>query len=80
LPGGVGIAEEGLDRQAAQREVTSELGAVVEGHGLTKRLRHGAEQVDEMAGDAVSRLVGQPDRQQEAGLALMHGQDGLPVF
>jgi hypothetical protein len=43
-------------------------------------LRHDAEQIDEMAGDAVGRLAGQPDRQQEPGFALMHGQDRLTIF
>ena len=36
LPGRVRIAEEGLDRQAAQSMMTGELGTVVEGDGLTK--------------------------------------------
>ena len=73
LPGRVGIAEEGLDRQAVQREVASELGTIVEGDGLPEWLRHGAKQIDEMTSDPVGGLVGQPDRQQEAGFALVHG-------
>jgi hypothetical protein len=80
LPGRVGIAKEGVDRQAVQPIVAGELGAVVEGDGLTQLLRHGAEQLDEMAGDAIGSLAGQPDRQQQTGFALMHGQDGLAVF
>jgi len=60
--------------------MAGELGAVVEGDGLTQRRRHGAEQIDEMTSDAVRRLAGEPDRQQEAGLTLMHGQDRLTVF
>jgi hypothetical protein len=60
--------------------MASELGAVVEGDGLAQRLRHDAEQVDEMASDPVCRLAGQPDRQQEARLAFMDGQDRLTVF
>src|ERR1700749_217735 len=63
LPGRVGIAEEGVDRQAAQGEMASELGAIVEGDGLSKWLWHGAKQIDEMASDPVGSLVGQPDRQ-----------------
>ena len=80
LPGRVGIAEEGLDRQAAQQEVTSKLGAVIEGHGLAERLWQAGEQVEEMTGNAMGRLAGQADRQQEAGLALVHGEDRLAVF
>jgi len=57
-----------------------EFGTIVEGDGLTQRLRHNAKQSDEMTSDAVRRLTGQPDRQQETGLALMHGQDRLTVF
>jgi hypothetical protein len=56
LPGRVGIAKEGVDRQAVQPMMAGELGAVVEGDGLTQLLRHGAEQPDEMAGDAIGSL------------------------
>ena len=80
LPGRVGIAEEGADRQAVQLMMAGEFGAVVEGDGLTQLLGQSAEQIEEMTGNAVSGLAGQPDRQQEAGLALVHGQDGLTVF
>jgi hypothetical protein len=79
LPGRVGVAEEGVDRQAVQRTMASKLGTVVEGNGLTLRWRHDA--IDEIAGDAVGSLADQPpDGQQKAGLALMHGQDRLTVF
>src|ERR1700761_1944423 len=39
LPRRIRIAKEGVDRQAAQREVAGELGTVVEGDGLAERLR-----------------------------------------
>ena len=39
LPGSVGVTEEGLDGEAMQRQVIGELGAVVEGDGLTQRIR-----------------------------------------
>jgi len=64
LPGRVGIAKESVDRQAVQPMMAGKLGAVVEGDGLTQLLRHGAKQLDEMAGDAISSLAGQSDRQQ----------------
>jgi hypothetical protein len=73
LPGRIGITEEGLDRQVMQSTMACELGAIVEGDGLTQRLRHDTKQSDEVTSDAVRRLAGQPDRQQETGLALMHG-------
>ena len=37
LPGGMGIAEEGLDAQGVEAVVAGELGAVVEGEGLAPR-------------------------------------------
>src|ERR1700744_4506402 len=39
LPRRIRIAKEGVDRQAAQREVAGGLGTVVEGDGLAERLR-----------------------------------------
>jgi hypothetical protein len=60
--------------------MAGKLGAVVEGDGPAERLRDRAEQVDQMAGDAVGRLAGEPGGQQQAGLAVMHGEDGLAVF
>jgi hypothetical protein len=63
-----------------QREVACELSTVVEGDALTERLRQVAEEIDEMAGNAFCGLAGQADREQETGLALVHGQDRLAVF
>jgi len=63
-----------------QRAVAGELGAVVEGDGLAQPLWQDLEQIDEMARNAASDLAGQSDRQQEARLALVYGQDGLAVF
>jgi len=60
--------------------VAGELGAVIESYGLTERSGQVSEQIDEMTGDAVGRLVGQAYREQEAGLALVYGQDRLTVF
>jgi hypothetical protein len=80
LPGRIGITEEGLDLEFVQRQVTSELGAVVEGDGLTQRIRQGSEQTQEMVGDASGSLAGETDSQQHARGALVHGQDGLAIF
>jgi hypothetical protein len=60
--------------------MASELGAVVECDGLAQLLRHDTEQPDEVAGNAVGRLAGEADRQQQTGFALMHGEDRLTIF
>jgi hypothetical protein len=60
--------------------MAGKLGAVVEGDGLAERLRYRAEQIEQVAGDTVCRLAGEPDREQQTGLAFMHGQDSLAVF
>src|SRR5579883_2346996 len=80
LPGGVRIAEEGLDGEAVQGQMTGELGAVVEGHGLPQALWQGSEQAGEMAGDANGNLAGETDAKQDTRGALVHGQDRLAVF
>jgi hypothetical protein len=63
-----------------QCAVTSELRAVVECDGLAQLFGHDAEQPDEVAGNAMGRLAGEADRQQQTGLALMHGEDRLTIF
>ena len=80
LPGRVGIAEEGLDRKTVQRQMTGELGAIVEGHGLSQALGQGGEQAHEMAGDPNSDLAGDADAKQQARGSLVNGQDRLAVF
>ncbi len=80
LPRRVRIAEEGLDREAVQGQVTSELSAVVEGDGLAQALRQLCKQANEMTGDAPGELAGEADAQQQARGALVHGQHGLTVF
>src|ERR1043166_8164657 len=80
LPGCVGIAEEGLDRELMQCEVAGELGSVIEGDGMAQRLGHSSEQPEEMAGDTFGGLAGEADGEQQARGALMYGQDCLAVF
>jgi hypothetical protein len=80
LPRGVGIAKEGLDGQAMQRQMTGKFGTVVEGDALAQRVGHGCEQANQMACDAVSGLAGEADGEQQARGAFMHGEDGLAVF
>jgi hypothetical protein len=80
LPGRVGIAEESLHQEALQGKMRSELGAVVEGDGLTHRLWQGLEQAHEMACDTGSELALETDAEQETRGTLVHGQDLLAVF
>jgi hypothetical protein len=80
LPGRIGIAEEGVDREAAQCQVTGELGAVIEGDGLPQWSGQCAEQAQEMVSDELRGFAGQANGEQQAGLALMHGQDSLAVL
>jgi hypothetical protein len=63
-----------------QPMMAGELGAVVECDGLAQRFGHDGEQPYEVTGNALGRLAGQADCQQQAGLALMHGKDRLAVF
>jgi hypothetical protein len=60
--------------------MAGELGAVVECDGLAQLFGHDAEQPDEVTGNAVGGLADEADRQQQTGLALMHGEDRLAVF
>src|SRR5215469_325867 len=60
--------------------MTGELGAIVEGHGLSQALRQGDEQAHEMAGDPSSNLAGDADAKQQTRGALVDGQDRLAVF
>jgi hypothetical protein len=76
----VRIAEEGLDREAVQRQVTGELGAVVEGNGLAQAVRQICKQADEMTSNAAGDLAGETNAEQQARGPLMHGQYRLTVF
>ena len=80
LPGRVGIAEEGLNREIMQHQMACELGAVVEGDSLAQCVGQGGEETDEMACDAARRLAGQTNGKQDARGAFMHRQDGLAIF
>jgi hypothetical protein len=75
LPGSMGVAEERLHQKALQGKVRCELGAVVEGDGLAHPLWHSLEQAHEMACDTGSELVREADAEQQAGSALMYGED-----
>ncbi len=80
LPWGVRIAEEGLDREAVERQVTGELGAVVEGDGLAQLLWQDCKQSNEMACDTPRDLAGETNAKQQTRGALVYGQDGRAVL
>ncbi len=80
LPGRVRVAEERLDREPVQRVMMRELGAVIESDGPAQPLRQVAEQLDQPARDRPRLLGGRPTGQDDAGLALVHGEHGLTVF
>jgi len=79
LPRRVGIAEEGLDGETMKRAMACELGSVVEGYGSAQLSRQTGEEGKEMLGDRLGSLGGRPGGKEEAGLALMDGEDRLAV-
>ncbi len=80
LPGRVGIAEERLEVEPVERTMACELGAVVEGDGAAQVRWQRLEDRQEMFGDGFCGLVGRPGGEQDAALALMHGEHRLTVF
>ena len=78
LPGGMGIAEEGLNAQGMEAVVAGELSAIVEGEGLAPRRGKGTQQAFQGSSGGVGSLALLADRQQEAGGALVEGQDHGP--
>ena len=74
----MGVAEEGLDAQRVEAVVPGELGAVVEGEGLAPRRGKGTQQALQGSGGGVGSLALLADRHQEAGGALVEGQDHRP--
>ena len=58
LPGGVGVAEEGLDAEGMEVVMRGEFGAVVEGDGLAPLREHGREEVSQGVGDGSGGFAG----------------------
>ena len=58
--------------------MAGELGAVVEGDGLAPGGGQGPQQLGEGGGKRGGGFAGGPASQQQAGVALMHRQHGLP--
>lgn len=79
LPRGSDIAEESVDAMLVEAGVLSELGAVVEGGGSAQIWRQWREPSGELIGDICGGFVGLARGEENAGAALMGGQDDLAV-
>ena len=79
LPGGAGVAEEGLGTQVVELVMAGELGAVVEGDGPAPLGREGSQQLGDGIGHALGVLGGQGTGEQQAGVAFLEGEQGLAL-
>ena len=59
--------------------VPSELGTIVEGHGVAQGRRDGVEERTQKFGDIVGCLVGRLGGEEKSGMAFVDGEDGLTV-
>ena len=81
LPGFMGVAEEGGKAESLSEEVmSSELGAVVEGNGLTQGRGQRGEPVQETFDHGLGSLVGLAGEAEETGGALMSHKHGLAIL
>ena len=79
LPGGVGIAEEGLDPQLMEAVMAGELGPVIEGHRPAPGGGHLPEQVRQGARDGAGGFARGPEGEEEAGVTFVQGQHRLAI-
>ena len=79
LPGGVKVTEEGLDAEGMEVMMRGEFGAVVEGDGLAAVRWDGSEEVSQGVGDRGGGLARGAYGEEEAGGALVEGEDGLAI-
>lgn len=79
LPGRVSITEEGLDAQSVEPVMEGELSAIIEGDGLTPCRGEGSQQLTHGVGDGAGSLARGSESYQEAGVALVEGQDCLSI-
>lgn len=79
LPGGVGIAEESLDIERMEFVVQGELSAIVESDGLSPLGWQRCEDLGYRLGDRRSALSGRSNRDQEARMTLVQGENRLAV-
>jgi len=80
LPRCVAIAEEGSDFEPVKLVMASKLGPVVERDGPAQPFWQRGEQADQVARDRLGSLGARPGGEQDARLALVHGEHGLTVF
>ena len=79
LPGGVGIAEEGLDAQFVEPVMECKLGSVVKGHRTSPFRRHLTEHLRHRTGDGPGCLARGPQRYEDAGIAFVHRQHRMSI-
>jgi hypothetical protein len=80
LPGGMGVAEEGLEAEATVEPVMlGELGAVVEGDGLSQLAGQVGEQAFNGGCDGCSSFIGLAQDRECAGRSLVKSEDRLTV-
>jgi len=80
LPGGVGIAEEGLGGEVVQPIVSGEFGAIVEGDGLAQIRRQCREEGKKLLGDGVGFFAVRSRCNDQPAVTIVNGEDGLAVF
>ena len=81
LPGPMWITEVGRQGELlCEAVMAGKFAAIVEGNGGAQRLGQGCEEGDELAGDAICGLVGDPLDDGVAGAALMEDEQGSIGF
>ena len=79
LPGRVGLTEEGLEAESMEGIMPRKLRPVIEGDRLAPGGGQGREERGDGVRDRRGGFAGGPRGNQQAGVALMEGQDGLAV-
>ena len=79
LPGRVGLTEEGFEAERMEGIMPRKLRPVIEGDRLAPRGGQGREEGGDGVGDRRGGFAGGARGDQQAGVALMEGQDGLAV-
>ena len=79
LPGRVGLTEEGLEAERMEGIMPREFRPVIEGDRLAPGGGQGREEGGDGVGDGRGGFAGGAGGDQQAGVALMEGQDGLAV-
>ena len=77
LPGGMGVAEEGLQTQGMELVVMGEFSAVIKGNGAAPLGRKGSQELGQGCGDGSCSLVKEGNSQEETGVPLVDSQQGM---